>query len=98
MAGHKLTENVAEVGGEGEVAAFVKLLGGEAGPLAIDPAAANLAAHGEHYVGMAVIGAAVAILVRRAAKLGHCDNDDIGHAITHVLIESGKTLTELGQA
>ena len=66
-----LREDVAEVGRDREVAALVALFGREAGPRAVDLAAADAAAEDEHRVAVAVVGAAVAVLLHRPAELRH---------------------------
>ena len=48
---------------------------GEAGPIAVDPAAAHVAAHDPHHVPVPVVGAAVAVFAHRPAELGD-DQDD----------------------
>ena len=97
VAAYKLAENIAEVGGEGEIAALVELLFLQAGPLAVDLAAFDAAAHDEHGIRVAVIGAAIPVFVRSAAKLAHRDQDHIVHAIAHVLPEGGQGLAVFTQ-
>ena len=69
VADEDFAEDGAEVGGEGEVAAFVELVIGEAGPAAVDVAAFDVAAHDEHAVGVAVVGAAVAVFFARCGRI-----------------------------
>ena len=71
MAREHFAAHGAKVGGEGEIAAFVKRFRREPGPAAVDFAAAHAPAHGEHDVGMTMIGAAIAVLARGAAELRH---------------------------
>src|ERR1051325_2475590 len=47
VARRDLAEDVAEIGGQGQVAAFIQLAGVEAGPFAIDLAAFDVAAKRE---------------------------------------------------
>src|SRR6202162_6114175 len=68
--GEDFGEDVAEVGRHGEVAVLVEVGGVEAGPLAVDLAALDAASEEEHDVGVAVIGAAVAVFLYGAAELG----------------------------
>src|SRR5258708_35895052 len=68
VAIHSLADHLAKIGGQGEIAAFVEMLGRQAGPLAIHAAAAHRAAEHEHDVGMAVVGATIAILSRVAPE------------------------------
>ena len=67
--GDNFAEDLAEVGGDGEVAAFVELLVVQAGPAAVDFAAFDLAAEDEHGVGVAVVGAAGAVLRGRCGRI-----------------------------
>src|SRR5205823_4238338 len=65
----QLAEDVAEVGRHGEVAVLEELLRVESWPLAVHLSALHAAACDQHYVGVAVIGAAVAVLADGAAEL-----------------------------
>jgi len=56
-----LTDNLAEISGEGEIASLVKLIFRKAGPLTVNLAALNRASHDKHDVGVTVIGAATII-------------------------------------
>src|ERR1700685_2262739 len=95
MADEDFAEDGAEVGGESEVAAVVELGIGEAGPASVNAATANVAAHDEHAVGVAVVGAAVAVFFCGASEFAHGDDDDVLHAVTHVLMERGESLAEI---
>ncbi len=90
-------EDVAEIGGDGEVAILEELVGRERGPVAVDFAALDRAAHGEEAGAVAVIGAAIAVLVHGAAELAHGDDDDIGHAVAEVLMQRGQRLREAAE-
>src|SRR5205823_15118874 len=57
----QLAEQVAEIGGDGQVARFVETALLQAGPTAPDFAPAHAAAHHERDAGVAVIGPAVAV-------------------------------------
>src|SRR6202453_4101333 len=97
MARADLREDVAEVGGDGEVAILEELVGRERGPVAVDAAALDRAAHGEEAGAVAVVSAAVAVLMHGAAELAHGDDDDIGHAIAEVLVQRGQRLREAAE-
>ncbi len=64
----------------------------EAGPFAINAAAFYVAAHHEHAVGVAVVGAAVAIFPGGAAELAHSDHYHVAHPVAHVLIKRRERL------
>ncbi len=51
----------------------------------------------EHAVGVAVIGAAVAVFVRGAAEFGHRHDDDVFHAVAHVLRKRRHGLAQIAQ-
>ena len=67
--GHSLAQHLAKIRGDGEIATFIQLSVRESWPAAVDLAALHLAAQHKHRVGVAVIGAAGAVLARGAAKL-----------------------------
>ena len=46
---------------------------------------------------MAVIGAAIAVFVRGAAEFGHADENDVAHAVAHVLMERRNSLPQIAQ-
>src|ERR1700730_12238060 len=69
----------------------------EAGPFAVDFFALPFAAHYEHAVGVAVIGTAIPVFFGGAAELAHGDDDDILHAVAHILMKRGQRLTEVFQ-
>ncbi len=46
---------------------------------------------------MAVIGAAIAVLVRGAAELGHADEHHVAHAVAHVLVKRRDSLPQIAQ-
>ena len=64
----------------------------KAGPFAVDAAALNVASHYKHAVGVAVVGAAIAVFLGGAAELAHGDYDDVAHVVSHVLLKRGKRL------
>ena len=61
IARHDFAEHQPEVRGHGQIAAFIQLRLVEPRPTAIDFAALHRTAKYEHYVGVAVVGAAVSI-------------------------------------
>ena len=82
-------EHLAEIRGDRQVAAFVELLVVEAGPAAVDLAALHVAAEHKHGVGVAVVGAAGAVLARGAAELRHGDERDVLRVVAQVAPEGG---------
>src|SRR3954465_4647065 len=84
MVGDDLRKDGAEVGGESEIAALIQLLLLETGPTAMDAASFDTTADNEQRAGVAVVGAAVAVLAGHAAELGHRHDHDVVHAITEV--------------
>jgi hypothetical protein len=93
-----LAEHLAEVGGDGKIAAFVELFGREAGPLAVHLAATHGSAQDEHDVGVTVIGAPGAVLARCAAELRHGNEDYVFSIVAHVGPKGGETVAEFLQA
>src|SRR5215831_15011232 len=69
VAGHALADHLTKIGGQGQVAALVELGGIESRPASVDSAALHRATQHEHYVSVSVVGAAIAVFARRAAKL-----------------------------
>src|SRR5687767_8744082 len=57
MTADELAQDVTEVRRHREIATFVELLGLEAGPLAVELAAAHAAAEHHHHVAVAMVGA-----------------------------------------
>ena len=49
------------------------------------------------HVGVAVVGAAVAVFARRAAELGHGHHRHILHAVAQVLVKRRERSAEIGQ-
>ena len=79
MLGSGFGEDVAEIGGDGEVASFEALVVLQPGPAPVDAAAFHRSAEQQHRVAVAVVGAPVAVLRHGASKLGHRDDDGVGH-------------------
>src|SRR5581483_4176380 len=69
MIGHSFTQHLAEIRGDGQIAPFIKLSLLQAGPAAVNLAAFHRPAQDKHYVGVAMVGAAIAVLPRRAPEL-----------------------------
>src|SRR5689334_22539901 len=65
---HGFTEHGAEVGGQREIASFIELRLFQPGPASIDFSAFNRTADNKHHIRVTVIGAAIAVLTRGAAK------------------------------
>ena len=97
MAGDGFSNYLAEVRRKSEVAAFVELRLVEARPAAVHLAALHRAAENEHYIRVTVIGAAVAVLARRASELRHRDDNGVFAEIAEIDPESGERLREVTQ-
>ena len=97
MAGDGFSNYLTEVRGKSEVAAFIELRLVESRPAAVHLAALHRAAENEHDIGMAVIGAAIAILARRAPELRHRDDNGVFAEIAEIDPESGERLREVAQ-
>src|SRR5215469_16875893 len=97
MPGDGFADYAAEVGGEREIASFVKLRLIEAGPLAVDFPALHGASHDEHHVGVAVVSAAIAVLSRGTAELRHSDNDGVISEIAEIDPERRERLREFAE-
>src|SRR5215831_5910210 len=95
MSPYEFAEHGAIVGGDGEVPAFEELFLFEARPFAVDPAALHRAAYGHHETAVAVVGAGIAVLFRSTAEFGHGYQDDVFHAIAHVLAERADGIRKL---
>ena len=97
MLGEDFAEHRAKIRTEREVAALIELMVVQAGPLAVDLPAAHVAAHHEHAIRVAVVGAPVAVLARGAAEFAHGDENDVLHAVGQVLMKRRETLAEIAQ-
>ena len=75
-----LPEEVAEVGGDGQIPAVFPLLRRECGPAAVYLAAIRVSTEYQHRGCPAVVGAAVAVLRYGAAKLAHGEHHDVCHS------------------
>src|SRR5215471_9269789 len=92
-----LAKDIAKVGRQLQVSAFIQLIIPEAGPVGVDFAAAHAIADDKHRVGVTVIGASVAVLLDRATEFRHRQNHDIIHACSQISVEGCNCLTELSQ-
>src|SRR5256885_13527549 len=95
--GQNFSDDGAEVRGEREVAAFVQLMVVQARPSAVNLAALHIAAHHKHAIRVAVIGSAIAIFLGGAAELTHGHEDNIFHAVAHILMKRREALSEVLQ-
>ena len=91
-------EEVAVVGGDGKVAAFVEFVIREARPVAEDAPAEDATAEGEEGRAVSVIGAAISILAGGATEFAHGEDEDIRHAGAHVAVEGSEAFGEFAQA
>src|SRR5207248_4033201 len=87
----------AKVGGDCEVAPLVELGRGETGPIAVNPAAIDLAAQYPHDIAVAVIGATIAVFPKGAAEFGHDDDDGVLPSLAQPSGKSGEALAERAQ-
>src|SRR5438876_6007225 len=85
VLGQNFAENGTKVRREREVAVFVELMIVQAGPFAVDRASFHVAAHHEHAIGVAVIGAAIPVFLGGSAELAHGYEHDILHPVAQVL-------------
>jgi hypothetical protein len=98
VAADDFVEPRAEVGSDRQVAAVVPLLAREAGPQAVDLAAADRATEHHHGVAVPMIGAARAVLVHRPPELRHRHDHDVLHAIAEIAGERGHPAGEVVEA
>src|SRR5712692_114982 len=93
--GQDFADHRAKVRCQREVAAFIELVIVQPGPFAINLPAFHVAAHEEHAIRVAVIGAAIAVFLGGAAEFAHGDKNNILHAVAHVLVKRPKPLAEI---
>src|SRR5262249_41943247 len=98
MAGGGLGEEMAEVGRHREVAPLEELVAVEAGPAAVDAAAADAAAKDEHRRRVAVVGAAITVLGDGAPELRHREHHDVRHLVAEILRECRERRAEVPEA
>ncbi len=97
VLGKNLADYGAEVRGEREVAAVVELMVVQPGPSAVDLPALHVAAHEQHAIRVAVIGAAIAVFLGGAAEFAHGHEDDILHAVAHISMKRSQALAQVFQ-
>ena len=95
MAHDDLTEHVAEIGGDLEVASFESLLRGEAGPPSVHLAPVDVGAYHQHGVPVSVIGSAIPIFSHGTAKLRHRQHQHVLHAVCTIRRECGNPAGEI---
>src|ERR1017187_4215839 len=61
MARQCFAQHTAKIGGQRQIAAFIELRWIEARPASVNPSAAHRPTEDEHHIGVAVIGAAIAV-------------------------------------
>src|SRR6266849_5772649 len=95
--GQDFADHRAKVRCQREVASFVELMIVQAGPFAVNLAALYIAAHEEHAIGVAVVGAAIAVFLCSAPEFAHGHKNNILHAVAQVLVKRRKALAEVLQ-
>src|SRR6185437_4701612 len=94
---HDLAQHAAIIRGYGQIAVLIELALVHAGPARIDLPAFHAAAHHKHAVCVPVVSAAIAILMRGAAKFGHADEYDVTHPVAHILMKRRNPLPQVSQ-
>lgn len=97
VLGQDFADDGTEIRGEREVAAFVELMIIQAGPFAVDLSAFDVAAHDEHAIGVAMVGATIPVFLGGTPEFTHGHKDDVFHAVAQVLMKSGEALAEILQ-
>src|ERR1700730_18572773 len=90
-------EDHTVVGGDREVTALIELRRREAGPVAVDTAAADAAAQDPSYIPVAVLGAAIAVLSDPATELGENDDDGVVPGVAETSGKGEEPLAERSQ-
>ena len=88
---------LAEVGGEGEVSALVELRLVQTGPSSVDFSALDWTSQNEHHVGVAVVGAAIAVFADGASEFGHSDDDGVFGKVAEIDPEGSDGLRKLAK-
>ena len=97
VAAQDFGEDVAEIGGHGEVAVLEEILGRETGPVAAlreHATAAYAAAQREHHAPVAVVGSAAAVLCGGPTELGHHQRERPRRVAAEILLECGERAGE----
>ena len=97
MAHHDLPEDVAKIGRDGQVAAFVALVDSQAGPPPVDLATFHPAADDHHGVAVTVVGAAVAVFATARPNSDMVSDHGVGHPIAKVGDKRSELLREIVQ-
>src|SRR5580698_11253647 len=97
MTRDSFANDLAEVCGEGQVAAFVELRLIEAGPASVDFPAFDRATEHEHDVGVTVVGAAIAVFAGGAAELRHGHDDGVFAEVAEISPKSRDRLREIAE-
>lgn len=77
-------EDIAEVGGDGEIAPFKELFRRQTGLSAIDFATLDGTAGEKQATGVAVIRSSRTVLADSSAEFGHGEDDDMAHAVSKI--------------
>src|ERR1700722_557200 len=88
---------LAKVGGEGQIAAFVELGLVQTGPSSVDFSALDWTSQNEHHVGVAMVGAAIAVFADGASEFGHGDDDGVFAEVAEVGPEGSEGLRKLAK-
>jgi len=84
MTGRDFRKHRTEIGSEREIAAFVELLIGKTGPLAMNFPAFDIAADNEQRTSVAMIGSTISVLSRHSAEFRHRQNHNVAHSVAQV--------------
>src|SRR5688500_1338775 len=90
-------KDIAKVGRNGEVAAFVQLVRSQSLPIAVNLSALDRVSKNEHRVAVTVIGAAAAVLACRASEFGHRKHDNVVHSRPEIYSERGDRRREIAK-
>src|SRR5580692_9295244 len=97
MTRDSFANDLAEVCGERQVAAFVELRLIETRPASIDFPAFDRASKHKHDVGVAVVGAAIAIFAGGAAEFRHGHDDGVFAEVAEISPKSRDRLREIAE-
>ena len=90
-----LSEQVTEVGGDGQIPSLKPCGGIQCWPAAEHLATSGISSDDEHGCGMSVVRTAVSILTDSAAELAHREHDHVGHAVPQVLSKCRECRSEV---
>src|SRR5579872_2945652 len=97
MPANYFAEDRSEIGRQREIAALIQLPWTESRPLAVYFSALHRAAHHEHAIVMAMIGATISVFVRGAAEFGHGHDHHVLHAVAQILMQRRQALPQFAQ-